>query len=78
MMAFREYVQKEHDVGSHRHAPHTNSEELYRVKDRRSCALSNALSYSTQSRNRFMAWLGELEGMEDEEPVTRKLTWLCG
>ena len=78
MMAFREYVQKDHDVGSHRHAPYTNSEELYRVKDRRSCALSDALSYSTQSRNRFIAWLVELEGMEDEEPVTRKQTWLLG
>ena len=77
MMACREYVQKEHDVGSHRHAPHTNSEELYRVKDRRSCALSNALSYSTQSRNRFMAWLLEIEGVEEKEPVAHMPAWPC-
>ena len=33
IMASREYAQKEHDVGSLRHAPGTNSEELCRVKD---------------------------------------------
>ena len=47
-MAFRKYVQQNHDVGFHRHASNTNSEKLHRVKDRRSRALSNALSYSTQ------------------------------
>ena len=31
--ASREYVQKEHDVGSLRHAPFTNSEKLHRVKN---------------------------------------------
>ena len=38
-MASRKYAQKEHDVGSLRHAPDTNSEELCRVKDWRPCTL---------------------------------------
>ena len=33
IMASREYVQKEHEGGSLRHAPFTNSEKLHRVKN---------------------------------------------
>ena len=53
MMVVRKYVQKDHDVGSHRHAPYTNSEELYRVKDQRSCVYTESESaYSVTIRAR--------------------------
>ena len=74
-MAFRKYVQKNHDVGFHRHASHTNSEKLHRVRDRRSRALSYASSYPTQGRNGFMAWLLEGQGIEDEEFVVHMLAF---
>ena len=75
IMAFRKYVQKNHDVGFHRHASHTNSEKLHRVRDRRSRALSYASSYPLQGRNGFMAWLLEGQGIEDEEFVVHKLAF---
>ena len=74
-MAFCKYVQKNHDVGFHRHASHTNSEKLHRVRDRRSRALSYASSYPTQGRNGFMAWLLEGQGIEDEEFVVHMLAF---
>ena len=71
IMAFRKYVQKNHDAGFHRHASHTNSEKLHRVRDRRFRALSYASSYPLQGRNGFMAWLLEGQGIEDEEVVQK-------